>query len=85
MGTHSEGALARVAEPAQLGDDYWGQPMPERGRLDLVCRTAEPRKSWTRRELENFGRAYFAEPYRDAVQVQDFVRGASGLIAKTSA
>jgi hypothetical protein len=79
LGRHSEGALERVAELARLGDDYWSQPMPERGWLDLVCRTAEPRRAWTRRDLEDFGLAYFANPRPDAQQVREFVRGAAAI------
>jgi len=81
LGRHSEGALERVAELARLGDDYWSQPMPQHGWLDLVCRTAEPRRAWGRRELEDFGLAYFGAAYPDAMRVREFVRGAADLVA----
>lgn len=79
LAKHSPGALERVASLAQLGDDYWSQPVPERGWLDLVCRTAEPRKTWTRRDLEDFGRSYFAEPYPCVLRVRGFIHAAAEL------
>lgn len=71
--------VARVAQIDDLGGRLWDGEPGSCGWGGVLLQAVRAGNEWERRDCEEFCEAYLGEAYPQALDVQDFIRGASAV------